>query len=79
MITTSADAQSASSRPGFKPRRRFQAADTRIEGYALPVSETAHRFVVISTQGKGDEAALRAILGGIPKAVFEIRVININS
>lgn len=41
----------------------FEAADTRIEGYALPVSETAHRFVVISTQGKGDEAALRAILG----------------
>lgn len=40
----------------------FEAADERIEGYALPVSETAHRFVVVSTQGKGDEAALRAIL-----------------
>lgn len=41
----------------------FESADTRIEVYALPVSETAHRFVVVSTQGKGDEAALRAILG----------------
>jgi len=40
----------------------FAAVDTRIEGYALPVSETAQRFVVVSTQGKGDEAALRAIL-----------------
>jgi xanthine dehydrogenase accessory factor len=40
----------------------FEAADERIEGYVLPVSETAHRFVVVSTQGKGDEAALRAIL-----------------
>jgi xanthine dehydrogenase accessory factor len=40
----------------------FETADARIEGYALPVSETAQRFVVVSTQGKGDEAALRAIL-----------------
>ena len=40
----------------------FEQADTRIEGYALPVTDKAERFVVISTQGKGDEAALRAIL-----------------
>jgi xanthine dehydrogenase accessory factor len=40
----------------------FEAADTRIEGYALPVSDAAQRFVVVATQGKGDEAALRAII-----------------
>jgi xanthine dehydrogenase accessory factor len=40
----------------------FEAADNRIEGYALPVSDVAQRFVVVATQGKGDEAALRAII-----------------
>ena len=40
----------------------FGEADRRIEGYALPVSEEGQRFVVISTQGRGDEAALRAAL-----------------
>ncbi len=40
----------------------FEAVDTRIEGYALPVSDAAQRFVVVATQGKGDEAALRAII-----------------
>jgi xanthine dehydrogenase accessory factor len=40
----------------------FESADTRIEGYALAVSEAAQRFVVVATQGKGDEAALRAVL-----------------
>jgi xanthine dehydrogenase accessory factor len=40
----------------------FAAADCRIEGYALPVGETSARFVVVSTQGRGDEAALRAAL-----------------
>lgn len=44
-------------------QQAFDAADTRIEGYALGVSETADRFIVISTQGKGDEAAVRAALG----------------
>ena len=43
-------------------QQAFDQADTRIEGYALPVSDAAQRFVVVSTQGKGDEAALRAIL-----------------
>jgi xanthine dehydrogenase accessory factor len=41
----------------------FEAVDTRIEGYALPVSDVAQRFVVVATQGKGDETALRAIIG----------------
>jgi len=40
----------------------FETADTRIEGYALPVSDVAQRFVVVATQGNGDEAALRAIV-----------------
>ena len=40
----------------------FGDVDRRIEGYALPVSEDGQRFVVISTQGRGDEEALRAAL-----------------
>jgi len=40
----------------------FVAADRRIEGYALPAGEAGPRFVVIATQGRGDEAALRAAL-----------------
>jgi xanthine dehydrogenase accessory factor len=40
----------------------FADADRRIEGYALPVDDAAHRYVVVSTQGRGDEAALRAAL-----------------
>jgi xanthine dehydrogenase accessory factor len=40
----------------------FEEADRRIEGYALPVQETGARYVVVSTQGRGDEAALLAAL-----------------
>jgi len=40
----------------------FVDADRRIEGYALPVEELGARFVVVSTQGRGDEAALQAAL-----------------
>ena len=40
----------------------FAAPDTRIEGYALAMQDPAERFIIVSTQGKGDEAALRAIL-----------------
>src|SRR6201996_3310897 len=39
----------------------FTTADQRIEGFALPVV-SAPRFVVVSTQGRGDEAALKAAL-----------------
>ena len=35
-------------------------ADLRIDGYQLDRLNEARRFVVVSTQGKGDEAALRA-------------------
>ena len=37
-------------------------ADRRIDGYALPVDEPGARYVVVSTQGRGDEAALTAAL-----------------
>jgi xanthine dehydrogenase accessory factor len=40
----------------------FSDADRRIEGYALPVEDAAARYVVVSTQGRGDEAALLAAL-----------------
>src|SRR5271163_218077 len=40
----------------------FTEADRRIEGFALPVDEPAARYVVVSTQGRGDEAALLAAL-----------------
>ena len=40
----------------------FNEADRRIEGYALPVEEGGARYVVVSTQGRGDETALLAAL-----------------
>jgi xanthine dehydrogenase accessory factor len=40
----------------------FNEADRRIVGYALPVEEASARYVVVSTQGRGDEAALSAAL-----------------
>ena len=40
----------------------FAEAERRIEGYALPVEDAGARFVVIATQGRGDEAALQAAL-----------------
>jgi xanthine dehydrogenase accessory factor len=40
----------------------FTAVDRAIEGYALPVDEAGSRYVVVSTQGRGDEPALLAAL-----------------
>ncbi len=40
----------------------FDEADRRIEGFAMPVDEAGARYVVVSTQGRGDEAALLAAL-----------------
>ncbi len=40
----------------------FADAERRIDGYALPVKEGGARYVVVSTQGRGDEAALLAAL-----------------
>jgi xanthine dehydrogenase accessory factor len=61
---------SLSSRTGFAvtvcapaaEQNAFSDADRRIEGYALPVEDTGSRYVVVSTQGRGDEAALLAAL-----------------
>ena len=43
-------------------QQAFGEVDRRIEGYALPVAEASARYVVVSTQGRGDEAALSAAL-----------------
>lgn len=40
----------------------FAEVDQRIEGFALPVEAAGRRFVVVATQGRGDEAALKAAL-----------------
>jgi xanthine dehydrogenase accessory factor len=40
----------------------FADPDKRIEGFALPATQEGHRFIVVSTQGRGDEAALTAAL-----------------
>jgi xanthine dehydrogenase accessory factor len=40
----------------------FAEPDQRIEGYALPATQEGHRFIIVSTQGRGDEAALTAAL-----------------
>jgi xanthine dehydrogenase accessory factor len=40
----------------------FGDIDRRIEGYALPVDEPGARYIVVSTQGRGDEAALLSAL-----------------
>jgi xanthine dehydrogenase accessory factor len=40
----------------------FASPDRRIEGFALPATQEGRRFVVVSTQGRGDEAALTAAL-----------------
>jgi xanthine dehydrogenase accessory factor len=47
--------------PGAE-QAQFAEADRRIEGYALPVEEPGTRYVVVATQGRGDEAALQAAL-----------------
>lgn len=38
-------------------------ADSVVDGFALDHLHDARRFIVVSTQGKGDEAALKAALG----------------
>ncbi|HYA79760.1 MAG TPA: XdhC/CoxI family protein [Methylocystis sp.] len=40
----------------------FAEVDRRIESYVLPKEEPHERFIVVSTQGRGDEEALRAAL-----------------
>ncbi|MCB1481920.1 MAG: XdhC family protein [Rhodobiaceae bacterium] len=45
----------------------FANADTRIEGFMVDAQETRDKYIVVSTQGRGDEAALRAALS-VPSA-----------
>jgi xanthine dehydrogenase accessory factor len=45
----------------------FTAADVRIDGFMLETTETAGKFLVVSTQGRGDEAALSAAMS-VPSA-----------
>jgi xanthine dehydrogenase accessory factor len=40
----------------------FAAADARIDGFMLETARTADKYLVVSTQGRGDEAALSAAL-----------------
>lgn len=40
----------------------FAEVDRRIDGYALPVEDAGARYLVVATQGRGDEAALLAAL-----------------
>ena len=40
----------------------FPQIERRIEAYALPVAREGSRFIVVSTQSRGDEAALQAAL-----------------
>src|SRR6186997_1690324 len=40
----------------------FAEVERRIEGFALPVAREGMRFIVVSTQSRGDEAALQAAL-----------------
>ena len=40
----------------------FDNVDRRLEGYALPADDAGARYIVVSTQGRGDEAALLAVL-----------------
>jgi xanthine dehydrogenase accessory factor len=41
---------------------KFTDADQRFTGFELPDGDRARRFIVVSTQGRGDEAALKAAL-----------------
>jgi len=45
----------------------FGAAEARIEGFMLETTQTADKYLVVSTQGRGDEAALSAALS-VPSA-----------
>lgn len=44
-------------------QQAFPEVDDRIEGYLLPADAPGERYLVVATQGRGDEAALRAALG----------------
>ena len=41
----------------------FSSADRMVAGFHLPIDQADRRFVVVATQGKGDSAALSAVIG----------------
>jgi xanthine dehydrogenase accessory factor len=41
----------------------FGISDRLIDGFDLPTDGSQHGFIVIATQGRGDSAALKAVLG----------------
>ena len=45
----------------------FADADARVDGFMIETAETADKYLVVSTQGRGDEAALSAALS-VPSA-----------
>ncbi|WP_193177438.1 XdhC family protein [Oricola nitratireducens] len=45
----------------------FANADARIDGFMIETAETTEKYLVVSTQGRGDEAALSAALS-VPSA-----------
>lgn len=40
----------------------FAEADQRVAGFEIPPSNAPQRWIIVSTQGRGDEAALRAAI-----------------
>lgn len=48
--------------PGALTDLPEEAADSLMDGFALEAGAADQRFIVVATQGKGDEAALRAAL-----------------
>lgn len=41
----------------------FGISDRLVDGFELPTDGSQHGFIVIATQGRGDSAALKAVLG----------------
>jgi len=52
--------------PGSE-QEAFATADSRVDGYMLEPAQTQAKYLVVSTQGRGDEAALSAALS-VPSA-----------
>jgi len=45
----------------------FAEVDRRVDGFALPEDGSARDYIVIATQGRGDSAALKAMIGAPAK------------
>lgn len=49
---------------------QFAGADRLVDGFEMPVAGSAKPYLVIATQGRGDSAALSAVLGCAPDAAY---------